>query len=388
MKTVKLTDICKPKQWSTITAKEMTDSGYPVYGANGVIGFYHAYNHKYPTLLIGCRGSCGNVHICAAESYITGNAMALNALSSDVHLPYLYHFLLYRGFADVISGSSQPQITGQGMAKVLVPLPPLAEQIHIAQVLDKADRLRQQDRQLLTRYDQLVQAVFMDMFGDPVRNEKGWQRAKLADFIDSQRPVTYGILMPGSDDVLDGIPYVRVVDIKKSRVLHEQVKRTTKEISNNYKRSLLIPGDLLISIRGHVGRLAITPKELNGANITQDTARLSINSNFSCSEFVHRCLEHIGMQRIMQRYTKGVAVKGLNLGDLRKIELPLPPLELQKKFAAVIQSLEAQQVATQQLQAQSETLFNSLLQQAFRGELKQPKPTAAPVAGQLAFALE
>ena len=112
---VKLHDICRPRQWKTISASNLLEEGYPVYGANGKIGFYSDYTHEFPTLMITCRGAtCGNVHISEPKSYINGNAMALDELDREkVDIRFLYYYLLGRGFDDVISGSAQPQITGQ-----------------------------------------------------------------------------------------------------------------------------------------------------------------------------------------------------------------------------------------------------------------------------------
>ena len=100
---VKLHDICRPKQWKTIAASNLLESGYPVYGANGKIGFYSEFTHESPTLMITCRGAtCGNVHISEPKSYINGNAMALDDIdSSAVDLKYLYYFFLKRGFTEV-----------------------------------------------------------------------------------------------------------------------------------------------------------------------------------------------------------------------------------------------------------------------------------------------
>ena len=82
MDKVKLTDICRPKQWKTISTAQLKESGYPVYGANGKIGFYNEYTHEFPTLLITCRGAtCGTVNISEPNSYVNGNAMALDNLS-------------------------------------------------------------------------------------------------------------------------------------------------------------------------------------------------------------------------------------------------------------------------------------------------------------------
>ena len=141
---VNLTDICRPKQWKTISMTSMIETGYPVYGANGKIGFYSEYNHEEPTLLVTCRGAtCGELNICEAFSYVTGNSMALDSLDKNVDQQFLYYALKKRGFDDVISGTAQPQITREGLAYVKIPIPSLAEQKRIAVQLAKVDRLRQ-----------------------------------------------------------------------------------------------------------------------------------------------------------------------------------------------------------------------------------------------------
>ena len=99
--------------------------------------------------------------------------------------------------------------------------------------------------------------------------------ARLIELIDPARPITYGILVPGPDQP-KGVKYVRVVDMKDGGISPVGLRCTTEEISQAYRRSVLQSGDLLMSIRGHVGRLANVQPELAGANITQDTARLAI----------------------------------------------------------------------------------------------------------------
>lgn len=121
-----LTKICSPKQWPTISSKELTDSGFPVYGANGTIGFYSSYNHEQPTVLITCRGAtCGTINVCEPKSYVTGNAMALDEPDiGKTSLEFLECFLNVRGLADTITGAAQPQITRQNLQVVTVFTPP------------------------------------------------------------------------------------------------------------------------------------------------------------------------------------------------------------------------------------------------------------------------
>ncbi|PDM39735.1 restriction endonuclease subunit S [Geobacillus sp. LYN3] len=130
----RLSDICSPKQWKTISMNQLTDEGYPVYGANGIIGYYSEYTHTEETILITCRGAtCGEINICQPYSYVTGNAMALDSLDKEkVDLKYLYYYLKYRGFKDVISGSAQPQITRNNISKIKIYLPDKNRQMLIS----------------------------------------------------------------------------------------------------------------------------------------------------------------------------------------------------------------------------------------------------------------
>ena len=177
---INLEAICRPKQWPTIPKLKFLPSGYPVFGANGVIGHYCEYNHEDPTILITCRGAtCGSLNVCEPKSYVTGNAMALDSLDEkQADLRYLFRALEETDFSSVITGVAQPQITRQSLARLQIPLPPLEEQKRIAAILDAADDLRAKRRESLAQLDALLQSTFLDMFGDPVTNPMGWELRK------------------------------------------------------------------------------------------------------------------------------------------------------------------------------------------------------------------
>lgn len=163
----KLCELCNPKQWKTISSNKLIDDGYPVYGANGVIGYYNEYNHENRTILITCRGAtCGTINICEPFSYVNGNAMALDDLSPDIELKYLFYYLTYRGMKDVITGSAQPQIVRQSLNNVKITYPLLEEQRKIAETLDKVSDLIAKRKQQLEKLDLLVKSKFVEMFGD------------------------------------------------------------------------------------------------------------------------------------------------------------------------------------------------------------------------------
>jgi type I restriction enzyme S subunit len=139
-RTVRLGEICSPQQWTTIGQSQMTATGIPVYGANSFIGFFSESNHVGDVIAVSCRGSCGEVAFVAGPSYVTGNSMCLDDLSSEeVNIYWLYQCLKLRGFRDIISGSAQPQIIRKDVIKVKISLPPLPEQEKTAEVLLSAD---------------------------------------------------------------------------------------------------------------------------------------------------------------------------------------------------------------------------------------------------------
>jgi len=290
--------------------------------------------------------------------------------SDDLDPRYLFRFMRFAAdtgrLDDFSSQATIKHLTGVKLRRLPIPLPPIEEQRRIAAVLDAADDLRTKRRQALAKLDTLTQAIFIDMFGDPGANPEGLEVLPLIELVDPERPITYGILKPGAD-IPDGVPYVRVVDMVDGGVDHDAVRRTAPEISQQYKRSVLLPGDLLMSIRGHVGRLALTPTELEGANITQDTARLAIIG--AEAEYMLACLRSESLQRWMRIFTKGAAVKGINLGDVKKIPIPLPDAEQQRSFA---ERSSAVALARRRVLATTDhldTLFSALQQRAFAGEL-------------------
>ena len=279
----------------------------------------------------------------------------------DTYTKYLYHYL--RQLTLIESGYNRHF---KFLKRSRIPLPPLSDQRRIAEILDKADALRADRRATLSQLDSMPQSIFIDLFGDPVANPKGFPTCPMIRLIDPSRPISYGILMPGPDQQT-GIKYVRVVDMKDGGIELSGIRKTTEAISNSYRRSLLRPGDLLLSIRGHVGRLANVPVELDGANITQDTARLAIAG--ASPVFVRECLRTAALQRWMARHTKGVAVRGINLGDVKLIPIILPPQEEQEKFANQVNSIEKLRTLQRASLTEMDALFSSLQHRAFRGQL-------------------
>ena len=375
---VNLDEICRPKQWTTLSIRELSESGYPVFGANGIIGYYDKYTHEEPTLLITCRGAtCGTMNISLPFSYVNGNAMALDNLDTKrVDLKFLYYSLKRRKLNDTITGSAQPQITRESLKKVKISLPPLDEQKRIAAVLDKADALREKRRAAITKLDQLLQSVFLDMFGDPVSNPKGWEKVEFEKVCDTK----LGKMLDEKKQAqTNQRPYLRNANVQWNYV------NTTSlfEMYFDEREQQLFRlkyGDLLICEGGEVGRTAIWRDEIPECYYQKAIHRGRPKTNKATSEYLLFLMLYLSTSGGLKNHVTVATIPHLTSEKLKSLKIPLPPIDLQKRFTkefAEIQKLK-RNVLTASIKLES--LFQSLQQRAFAGELFGAAGKAEPSA--------
>jgi type I restriction enzyme S subunit len=243
----------------------------------------------------------------------------------------------------------------------------LEEQKRIAGILDAADILRAKRRESLAKLDDLLQSTFLDMFGDPVTNPKGWDFKELADVVQEGTIVTYGIVQAG-EEFPGGVPYIRTGDIVEGVVNEENLRHTAPEIAAKFERSRVRQGEIVMSIRATVGTTALVTKTLDGANLTQGTGRISPGENTNCYFLLH-FIRSKGTQTWIQRQIKGATFREITLKRLRQLPVFLPPLDLQQRFAEIVSSVEEQKAKMKKQLEQLDDLFASLQQRAFRGDL-------------------
>ena len=250
MEKVQLKNICRPKQWKTLTGKNLVPDGkYPVYGANGIIGYYNDYNHENETLMIGCRGTCGALNISQPFSYINGNAMALDDLVDDIDIRYLYYALMGRGFQDVISGAVQPQIIRADLEKMEVWIGNKKEQKEIVDVFSKLDAVLSHRKREIQYLDDLIKARFVEMFGDPESNSKGWAEISLSEKLN----VLGGYAFKSDQfEETGGIPVLRIGNINSG--YFKPVNMVYWKEDRSLERYAMYPGDLVMSLTGTVGK--------------------------------------------------------------------------------------------------------------------------------------
>lgn len=264
-------------------------------------------------------------------------------------------------------GVGLKHITKGKLEAIPIPLPPLNDQIRIATVLSRAEKLIAKRKESINALDDFLKSTFLEMFGDPVRNEKGWEKKSLSSFINKNRDVSYGIVQRG-EHVENGIPVVRIRDIIESTFIEENLVRTTIENSRKYARTVLQGGELLISIRGTIGELSIAPSHSKGWNISREVAIIPVEGEINLL-FLLCLLKSKPIQTVFRSLVKGVAQSGMNLSDIRLVEIIYPPIPIQNKFAAIVNKVESLKSKYSQNLTELENLYGSLSQRAFKGEL-------------------
>jgi type I restriction enzyme S subunit len=375
-KKVKLTDISKPKQWKNLPISELTSEGYAVYGANGIIGRYNQYNHEFSTLAITCRGAtCGTINITEPKSYITSNAMALDDISDEVNQMFLYYALNKKGFKEVITGAAQPQITREGLSKIVLDIPESKEyQLHIANLLSKTETLIFQRKESIRLLDQYLKSTFLEMFGDPVRNEKGWEMKTIEQLVKKEK---YALKRGPFGGALK-----KEIFVQSGYLVYEQFHALNNDFSfaryfideakfQELKGFEVNPGDIIISCSGvYLGKLAIVPEGAKQGIINQALLKISLDKQIIENVFFVYVFSNENFKRKFYGNLIGTGIPNFpSMDDFKKFNFIYPPLSLQTQFAQIVEKTEALKSQYQQSLQELENLYGSLSKKAFKGEL-------------------
>ena len=174
------------------------------------------------------------------------------------------------------------------------------------------------------------------MFGDPIENPKGWEKYMLQELVSDDCPISYGIVKTG-DDVPDGVPVFRPVDIVDHVPKRSELKRTTKEISDQYKRTLLNGNEILITVRANIADTFIIGEEFKGCNVGRGIVPIRTNESIIRLRFLKGQMDYDSMHEYMRSLAKGIALIQLNIEDLRKVELIVPPVVMQDQYIAFME---------------------------------------------------
>lgn len=166
-----------------------------------------------------------------------------------------------------------------------------------------------------------------------------WPTVALEELTEPERSITYGVVKPGNHDDEDGVLFVRGGDIRDGRIAVEDLRTISKHISERYRRTLLHGGELLVSLVGNPGAVAMVPTSLGGANIARQTGLVALRDGVN-HKFVEFFLRSPQGQAAMGLYVKGAVQQVINLGDLKRVDIPIPPLPTQQRIASTLSAYD------------------------------------------------
>jgi type I restriction enzyme S subunit len=343
---------------------------YPIYGSGGVIGYADDFICEAGSTIIGRKGSINNPIFVDEKYWNVDTAFGLHP-KKGLDNKFFYYFCTTYDFLKHNKTVTIPSLTKSDLLKIKIPLPPLEQQKKIAAILDAADAYRQKTKALIAKYDELTQSLFLDMFGDPVKNEKGWEKKEFKEYI---LEVKNGITRrPKSEEDNSGDKVLKLKHIRSNYINYDCENRIMLEESEKQKFVVEIGDLLFIRVNGnpdYVGRCALHNDINQEVYYNDHIMRVRYNFNYYNGLFLSQYLNYpYGQSEISKQIKTSAGQHTINQGGLEKLNLIIPPIQLQNKFAERVQAIEVQKAQAQVSLEKAEELFNGLLQRAFKGEL-------------------
>ncbi len=297
--------------------------------------------------------------------------------SDSLDARYLLHFLRQKrvrteGARRMTGSAGQRRVPKYFLEQLEIPLPPLPEQRRIAEILDRADALRAKRRAALAELDALTQSIFLDLFGDP--KSSSWAMATVADVVDEAeggiRTGPFGSQLLHSEFSKTGVAVLGIDNAVANEFRWNERRFISVSKYRQLKRYTVRPGDVLITIMGTCGRCAVVPDDIPIAINTKHLCCITLNQTKCLPLFLHAYfLQHPIARKYLNQTAKGAIMSGLNMGIIKQMPVPLPPLELQHDFARRVTAVEALKAKHRTALAELDALFASLQSRAFGGQL-------------------
>ena len=336
MEFVELAELCD-KGSSNLAQKDLVfDSGiYPVYGAPGEITKVDFFHQSKPYLgLIKDGAGVGRVMQLPANSSVIGTIQYIFP-KENVDLKYLYYLIKYLDLGKANTGATIPHIYFKDYKKRKVKVREYSEQKHIGQILELIDSYLRTYKKVLEQYDLLIKSRFVDMFGDPVLNEKGWNLTSLESVCQS----IYGGGTPSKkikEYYMGTIPWVTSKDMK-SDIIVDSIEHITQEAIDNSSTKIIPPESVLIVIRSGILKHTL-PVCINKSKVT-------INQDLKALVLDERC-KGIYLQYLLKALEKdilsgvrAVTADNIEFNSLKKREIPIPPIDIQIKFSQMVNQI-------------------------------------------------
>ena len=345
----KLGEVCSVHTGGQLNRDDMIEGGlYPVVnGGKEFSGYTNSYNETANNITISQGGESAGYVNWILSNFWAGAHCYVVEHDAKIDKRYLYHTLKNkeRDFQLSKQGAGIPGLNRNTLYKQIIPLPSLSEQARIVGILDtfttSIENLKEQIAERRKQYE-----YYRDQLLD-LEGKEGVEMKTLGEVVSKECSLSYGIVQPG-DDVPNGIPVVRPIDLVSMFVEKEGLKKTTKEISDSYKRTILKGNEILFCVRGTTGVMSLASEMLKDCNVTRGIVPITIDDKIT-KMFVYYQLKGLRLQKTIAEKTNGTALRQINVKDLRLLSLMLPSLREQQRIVSILDTFEA---SIQNLEAQ------------------------------------
>ncbi|MDN5855185.1 MAG: restriction endonuclease subunit S, partial [Actinomycetia bacterium] len=318
---VELGEVCEFKYGKSLAAGHRDGGAYPVYGSNGVIGSHSKAVSNGPTVIIGRKGSFGEVAYSRLPCWPIDTTYYIDSTATKVDLKWLSYRLSSLGLTRLNRAAAIPGLNREDAYRQRLLIPPIEEQRRIAAILAHTDALRAKRRQVLARLDTLAQSTFHNMFAAESSTAIVEQLAALI------RTGPFGSQLLHSEFVDDGVAVLGLDNVVGNVFRWAERRYITPAKYEKLKRYTVHAGDVLISIMGTTGRCVVVPEDIPTAINTKHICAITVDRRRLHPTFLRAAfLWHPASRAHLRKQTKGSIMDGLNMGIIKAMPVPAPPL--------------------------------------------------------------
>jgi len=365
---VSLGEVCEFKYGKSLPELSRKRGDVPVFGSNGIIGYHNEAITEDTTIIVGRKGSFGEVRLSLVPCWPIDTTYYIDETATNADLRWLSYRLAALDLTRLNRAAAVPGLNREDAYRKRLLLPRLAEQRRIAEVLDRVQVLRDKRRATSDQIGALAKATFLDMFGDPNRNPRGFKVDALGDHL---LFVTSGSRGWAEFYGPIGSRFIRSLDVQMNYISDEGMAFVNPPDNAEARRTKVKAGDVLLTITGsRIGRVAPVTDKFSDSYISQHVAILRVDPERIKPEFLSFFLSlDVGGQRQIKKFQYGQTKPGLNFEQIRRFQVPVPSINLQGEFAHRAAAVEKLGMLHRVSLSEVEALFEATRHHAFRGEL-------------------
>ena len=371
---VKLEDVCEilDNKRIPVAATERKEGIYPYYGANGLQGTIDNYIFDDELVLLAEDG--GNfgskvrpiAYRVSGKCWVNNHAHVLKP-KSNINVDYLCYSLMFYDVSSLVNGATRKKLTQTDMRKMTVQLLPMDEQMHIVSCLNKLSNLHSLRHQQLEKLDLLVKSRFVEMFGDPILNNKQW---KIDSLVNVTNKIGSGATPKGGKESYqaEGISLIRSLNVHDGGFEYDDLAHITDAQAKELDNVKIEKNDVFINITGaSVARSCIVPDNVLPARVNQHVSIVRCKPDVVNYIFINQMFLNTSYKKhlLAMGEAGGATRQAITKQQLEKLVIIVPPLELQNQFATFVHQVDKSKFVIKQSIEKLELLKNKLMQDYF-----------------------